>query len=210
MNMVQQLGTSYFSQRFGGSFFLGPDNNPCKIDTRRWQDEQTVPVTTFKGTPEKATSEQGYVDAEYFPDMSILRVPRLGWRSAARGKYLAHLSRVNTSYQRGVCDANLQRQNAPHTTYLINYGEISTGTFQNEAATALLLYKQKYLPLAEGVALMNEGKILSFVVSPAFAIVPQDDDTYAMLAHDRKVGTVTKSGDISLLIPFSPEMLESV
>lgn len=210
MNMVQQLGTDYFSQRFGGSFFLGPEGHPCKIENRRWRDDTSVPTITYTGTPEKPGVTEGYTPADYFPDMSILRTPRLGWRTAGRGKYLAHLSRNNTSYQRGVCPANLKRELAPHTSYLINYGEFAAGTFMSDSATALLIFNQKYLPLAEGIELLNAGKILAFAVSPAFAIVPQDEDTYAMLAHNRKVGTVSKSGGINLLIPFNPEMLESV
>lgn len=211
MNMVQELGTTYFAQRFGGSYFKGPDGNPAVILTRNWRDERSVPCNIFRGKVEKAETLSEDIPADFFTDMGVLAVPRLGWRSAAKGKYLTYLSRNNTSYQRGVCAGNLRRLYAPHTEYLVNYGEISPAYYQGDAITAKLLYEQEYLTLADGVDQMNAGKMLAFPVSPALAVVPKNDTHFALLMERREVGVVDReSRIITMSIPFDPNLLENV
>lgn len=211
MNMVQELGTNYFAQRFGGSFFKGPDGNPGMILPRGWMDERTVPCNIFRGKVEKTETVNEPIASDFFVDMGILAVPRLGWRSAAKGKYLAYLSRNNTSYQRGICTANLKRSLAPHTEYLINYGEISSSYYLGEAITAKLLFEQEYLTLADGIEQMNNGKLLAFPVTPALAVVPKDDTHFALLMGRREVGVVDRETKvITMSIPFDPSLLENV
>lgn len=211
MNMVEELGTSYFAQRFGGSFMKGPSGEVCCIRASGWQDERHVPVNVYKGRVEKLTMEVAHIPADFFVDMSVLAVPRLGWRSAARGKFLAHYSRNNTSYQRGVCPGNLKLVQAPHTRYLSDYGEIALPFYQAEGVQGKLILEPNYLSLAEGLHRMREGKLLAFPVNASFAVTPHDEDNYALITVDRMVGTVAKeTGEINLTIPFDPAMLESV
>lgn len=212
MNMVEELGISYFAQRFGGSFIKGPKGEVCCIrSSGGWVDDKTVPVNVYKGRLEKLTASVEMLPADHFTDMSVLAVPRLGWRSAARGKFLAHYSRNNTSYQRGVCPGNLKVTQAPHTRYLSDYGEISLAFYQSESVQGKLILEPNYLSLAEGLQRMREGKLLAFPVNASFAVTPHDEENYALLASDRVVGTVAKeTGEINLTIPFDPAMLESV
>lgn len=205
MNMLQELGEDYFIQRFGGSFLRSPEGKPAYIDTSRRCTREMVPVCEVEGSTEKPTLNPILVPADFFADMSVLATPKLGWRAAANGKYMAYYSRNNRSYHRGVAPSNISRWIAPHTGALSEQETISLSYYARDSTLCKLVFDDKTMPLAEGLELLNNGKILGFCLQSELAVmVTGEDDIYELFSGNTCIGTVRSDGTIDMNINFDP------
>lgn len=203
MHLIQEIGVDYFRDRFNGAMFMGPNNLPCYVNSASGSYTGTsVPAVEVQGTPARVKVTNIEIPYDFFTSMEVFSAPELGWRCAAKGRYLAYYSRNNNSYQRGVSLNNVTRIINPITHWASAEGLIDFHIFEREANKTLLVMRPEFTPFSEGVAQLREGKILSFCVSPNTAVVHDENDTLSIMFNQNKVGTVTATGDIDCKIPF--------
>lgn len=213
MNLVEEVGPSYMAERFAGCVFLNADNQPCFINPDKramhWGTD-TVKVTAVTGPVSKRTVVACDVPLDFFTDLSVFKVPPLGWRATNNGRYLAFFSRNNESYNRAVSVNNIVRTLAQPTRYLINSGAISADTYNSDSATALLLLKPEYTPLREGLEQIRNGLSLSFAVNPNIAVIPAADNKQAIYFNLNRVAMVDPDGSITCDNPIITELLKGL
>ena len=207
-NLLQSLGRDYFDSRCEGSMFFGPGGSPSSILRASRDNYNQVIIKSYTGKIGRITTEQAELEADFFSGLEVLRTPELGWRTALDGKYLAFLSRNNRGYTRGVTGANLTTNLHPMSMSLIEDGEISNSYFENLGVQTKLVMEPDYLTLAEGMASMREGNILSFAMSASMALVVESDEAASLLLGRRRVGSVSFDGTINCTIPYVRANLE--
>lgn len=211
-NLISELGRPYFNERFGNSFFKGPNGHPCYVmrseRTAVIETPEIVRAVEVKGSLSKPTVDEIEIPADFFSSMEVFAVPELGWRMAAKGKYLARFERNNRSYHRGVAFSNLIRSHHDMTLWAADEGIISLEHYTRHANTVKLVMEPEYMPLSEGIKEMAQGKLLSFAVSANLAVVPDLDDKFALLFGYNKVGTITPEGEIDCEIPLIGQSYE--
>lgn len=211
-NLVSETGRDYFYDRFGGSYFYGPDNVVCMIDANaRNRSDTSIIVQRLEGVKERVRKVRAEVPNDFFQDMSFLRAPPLGWRTAAKGKVLAYFSRNNHSYARGYNTKNVSPTWASHSEFLQRYGNLNLAYFSQDEAKGKLVMEPEYMSLSAGLQEMNAGRIVAFAVNPDVAVIPESEETYALLGRMGQVGSVNaETGAITMTVPFdSNYLLES-
>lgn len=201
-NLIESVGVDYFNRRFSGSYFLDQNDNPAIVVTAGG--DATV-ATVLKGTSNRMMEDTAEIPNDYFTDLSKFSVPRLGWRTAAQGKYLVYMSRNNRSYHRGLSAGNLNVKLSPMTQWLVRSNNFRNTIGKNKQA--LLAMKPEFIPFAEGVEKMRRGEILSFAASHIVAVSPDVDEKFAIFFREKKVGEVLPNGTLSFTIPSVEEYL---
>lgn len=205
-NLIKELGSGYFRDRFGSSLFYTPEDKlpAYVVDVVG----NGVAAKVSKGTLGKLSSEDRVIPNEFFKDMSVFAVPPLGWRCASKGRYLAHYTRNNRSYNRGVTLNNTNKHLANHTQYLLNTDDLSFTYYERPGTIAAMIMAPEYMRISDGLRKMNEGTILSFVVSPNLAVVPETEERYGLMFNTMRVGEIDVNGRISCTIPVVERMVK--
>lgn len=207
-NLVEELGVSYVLDRFRECMFLDGEGKSCYIDGSRPWLRGHVAVNVVDGTPEAPVVAQGQLTAEFFKDLTVLATPALGWRQSNEGRYLVHFTRDNRSYHRAVAPANLKRSFAPSTRYLVNTSNLDRAIYDGVDSTALLVLKPQYTPFREGLEAMRNGAILSFAVSPTIAVIPDMNNSQAVLFNTTRVAVVRPDGELVFTFPSIQPLVE--
>lgn len=213
MSLVQEVGERYMAERFAGCMFLNADNKVCLINTDKrsnhWGPE-SVRVTAVSGPVSKLTVEDVQVPTSFFKDLSVFKVPPLGWRTTNGGRYMAYFSRNNESYMRAVSVSNLIKVISQPTRYLINTGVISGEHYGRETATALLVLQPEYVKFRDGIQQMREGSILSFAVNQNVAVVPAADDKQYVYFNLKRVAVVEPDDSITCQDPVIKDLIKGL
>lgn len=201
MNLIEEVGLDYFYDRFNGTMFEGPNGKPCFIGHNNGS-RGVVSVKELEGPVNKCRATDITIPYSFFSSMAVFAAPEIGWRQAEKGKYLTYFSRNNGSYTRGLCRRNLVTAFAPVSEWAMLRSLYPVAHYEQEATKVLLAMRPEFTPMNEGIKLMQAGKILSFAASHRLAVVPDENDTMAILFNQQKVGIVTASGEIQCSIPF--------
>jgi hypothetical protein len=207
MSLIDRLGMDQFLNKYLGSFFKGEDG-ATYIVFGAGSEPQSVRCKKVGGTVNKPTVEEVDVPNSFFVDMGMFATPPLGWRVAAQGRYLVHLSRNNQSYHRGTCVDNVNKTVHEMTNWFAREQGMSLDYYSRDIVLAKLVMEPVYLPLSEGLALIKKGKIVAFAVSELIAIAPLDSTTYQILFKEKQIGTVNEDGVVSCDIPYVVKSLE--
>lgn len=208
MNLVEELGTSYFLDRFNHSMFLDPEGRPAYINHGIPTARGTIPVASIEGPVTKPSVIEGSLPYDFFKDLSVFAVPPMGFRSANNGRYLVHYSRNNRSYRRGVSTDNINRWVAPSSMYLMNEGALSYDYYDRPTSTIMMIMKPEFTPLKEGIAKMKAGELFSFAASSNLAVIPAVDDAFALYFNTNRVGTISADGSLSCTVPMVSNMIK--
>lgn len=211
MSLIRECGVDYFMDRFNGSMFFDPDGNPAYVDGSgsRSYTRDSIPIVSVMGTCEKPTNTQGFLPSEFFKSFSTFQVPPLGWRQAAKGRYLTHFSRHNRSgVRRAIAVDNVRRWTSPATNYLARSDNVSTSYYERPSSTIHLIMKPEFTPLQEGLAAMRKGDLFSFALSSNIAIIPEVDDAFAIYFNTHKVGTISSNGELNCRVPIINDTLK--
>lgn len=196
MNMIQQVGVDYFSTRFSGCIFIGPNGNPYYIECIRDHRSGVVSCKEVEGVK---SARNVSVPFDFFMSYKFLSVPEVGWRTYDGGRFAVFLQRNNTSYTRGITTKNLKRVYADHTEYLFRMGKLSRTDVDLPSYLATLVARPEHLSMAEGVEAMNKGKIMAFSNSAHIAVVPESNTVYNILCDSTHVANITPEGEVSVL-----------
>jgi hypothetical protein len=199
MNMIQEVGNRHFFDRWAGCMFYDKDGKPNYI---RGQAPDGVIVGVIKGTASKPSMEEKILPNDMFQKLTMFKVPPLGWRATAEGRYMAFFNRNNKAYRRGVGASSLQRWISPATQYLINTKNISKEFYDKEIATVALIMMPEYHSLQDGLRLMRSGDLFSFAVSANLAVIPDKDEGKALYFNTNKVGQIMKDGTLNCSLPL--------
>lgn len=206
-NLVQELGVERFRQKFGGSFFFDDEGLPCVINT---VDNGGVSVgcTSVSGDVKNIRVNPKVLPSDFFASLATFKVPKLGWRMAYEGRYLAYLSRDNRSYHRGISQGNLTTDLSALTKWLMRTNNFSVPFSANKLCTLAL--RPEYMPLSEGIAAMRAGELLSFAVSPDIAVVPSEDDTYDVYFRQNQAGKIMPDDSLQVTVPLLANYLKDL
>lgn len=207
-NLLQSLGRDYFNQRFEGSMFIAADGRPSYVIHAPSSARDKVTVKSISGNVGRLSTSQHDMDADFFSGMEVFRVPELGWRSVQDGRYLTYMSRNNRSYSRGVAFSNLRHH--PHSLSIAMQNEsyISESYYTQHGVLATLVMKPEYLTLAEGLAGLREGNLLSFAMSPNMMVVAESEEAGSLYLGMSRVGSVSFDGTINCNISYVKNSLE--
>lgn len=208
MNLVEELGANYFLDRFNRSMFLDPEGRPAYINHGIPAGRGTIPICSIEGPVTKPTVVEGTLPYDFFTGLSVFSVPPMGFRSANNGRYLAHFSRNNRSYRRGVSTDNLHRWLAPSSLYLMQEGALSYDYYDRPTSTILMIMQPEFIPLKEGIAKMKAGELFSFAASSNLAVIPAVDDSFALYFNTNRVGTIGADGSLSCTVPMISNMIK--
>lgn len=206
MSLIAQLGMDQFLTKYSGSFFMH-EGLPCFVTGSNR--DGNVKADKIGGTINKPVTTQVVIDPEFFTDMGVFATPALGWRVAGNGRYLVYMQRNNGSFHRGTCIDNITFNYHEMTTWFAQNNGLNMEYYSRNAAICKLVMEPVYLPLTEGLALIQKGKIVSFAVNELMAIVPSENGLYDVLFREKKVGTVDDNGSVTCTIPFVVESLEA-
>lgn len=207
-NIVEQVGPDYFSPRFQGSIFIGPNGNPFYIDRI---DCPSTKLVNCREVRSPNGSVEATVPFEYFQTFKFLAVPELGWRAAEKGRMLVRLQRNNTSYTRGITTKNVHREYAPHTEYMFSLGKLKKIDVETVDYLVSLVTKPNHLTMAEGIEALNRGAIMSFTNNSKVAVVPESNNSYKLFCNADHVANVSPEGEVCVLAgceDFDPETLQ--
>lgn len=194
MNLVQQVGAEYFSSRFGGCIFVGPNDKPHYIEgvsVRR-----TVNCKEAESHKQLKNVELPF---DFFSTFKFLAVPELGWRSADDGRVLLRYSRDNKSYTRGITLKNVSREYAEHTEYMFGMGKLNKKDIEAPSFIASTVVQPEHLSMSDGVEAMKNGKIMAFTNSASVAVVPESDSLFNIYCGSTHVANTTPEGEITLV-----------
>lgn len=196
-NIIEELGTQYASERFGGCFLFTDDNRPAYINTGvRWGNG-SVPVVIVEGTVSKPTTLPSMLPNEFFKTLDVFAVPPLGWRMAAEGRYLVYYSRNNqATVHRAVSPNVLRRFVSPATQFLQDTDNVSIGYYDRLPQTTLMIMKPEYVKFKDGVEAMRSGELFSFCSSPVVAVIPEVDDAQAIYFNSNKAAILDSKGTL--------------
>jgi hypothetical protein len=184
-NIIDELGIQYSSERFGGCFFFTEDKRPAYINTGTRWNNGSVPAIIVEGNVTKPTT------------LPTAIPNALGWRMAAEGRYLVHLSRNNhATINRAVSNQVLRRFISPATQFLQDTDNISTEYYSRTAQAALMVMRPEYTSLKDGVEAMRAGELFSFCSSPVVAVIPDMDDSQAIYFNTHKAATLDSKGTL--------------
>jgi hypothetical protein len=199
-NLVKELGEGYVLERFAQTMFFNDKEQPSYIDPNRRATERGLATVALTGTAEKPVIENTYTPFDFFKDLSVFKLPDLGWRMAAEGRFLGYYRRNNrmdqTGYKRGLTPRNLERFVSPATEFLQDTGNLSEDHYTKPEVEVLLIMKPTYLRFKEGLQLMRAGKLFSFCTSPMIGIIPDVNDSQAIYFNTRQVAKVDNKGNI--------------
>lgn len=204
-NLVQELGVDKFRQKFQGSFFFGEDGAPCVINSLS---DGMVNCTSVSGNVKAIRVSERAVPYAFFSSLAKFKVPKLGWRSAYEGRYLAYLSRDNRSYHRGISASNLTAEVSPLTRWLMRSNNF--GAILSNNKLCILALCPEYLSLSEGVAAMRRGDLLSFAVSPDIAVIPSEEDTYDVYFRQNQAGKIMPDDSLQVTVPLFASYLKEL
>lgn len=203
-NLIEKYGADWFRSKFGSSYFLYKDMPAQVANVSNSGDVKAALFPRINGEVKKVLT---YVDPEYFPDSTVFAVPELGYRHAQEGRYLAFVSRNNSSYHRGLSPGNVRFQDAEHTIFLREHGMPVRGLSADEKCNIIM--QPTFIPFQRGIKLMLDGKIMSFAASPTIAVVPHaDDDSLVVKLCSKEIGTVSPEGELTITAPFAQNYLE--
>lgn len=208
MSLIDRLGMDGFISKYQGSFFKDEAGVTC-IVLGVGRTLGTVKVQRVGGTANKPTVEEVEMSHEFFVDMSTFATPPLGWRVAAQGRYLVRLERNNNSCHRGTSAGNVNRTIHEMTNWFARNQGMSLDYYSRETVLAKLVMEPAYLSLAEGLAYIKQGKIVSFAVNELIAVAPDTDSTYHILFRDKVIGKVDEDGKVTCEIPYVVKALEA-
>lgn len=191
MNLIHSFGDSYFTNRFGGAFFLNEEGIPAII---RQPSGRGVDCVLCEGTAESPKLREVRIPANFFADMKMFDIQNMGWRAAGRGRFLAYIERTFSGYRRGTTRDNVDIGVAPITTALEECGTLNVFNYTRETAVARMLLAPVFTPFSQGVRDIAAGRIVSFAVSHNIAVFAQDDESMAIMLGKRKVGSVDHTG----------------
>lgn len=208
MNIIEQVGADYFSSRFQGCIFIGPDNAPHYVEgvtTQRSGVVQCKKVENYKSVV------NANIPFDFFESFSFLAVPEVGWRATEGGRVLVNFTRNNSSYTRGITLKNLWRTYADHTEYMFHMGKLKKADFELPSYVTMQVTKPEHTPMSDGLAAMNSGKIVGFTNSARIAVVPESNSVYNIYCDHAHVANISPEGEISVLEgceDFEPEILQ--
>jgi len=204
MNLVDEVGLAYFSERFRGIMFEGPNGKPCFISPNGIPRvlNNVVPAIQVEGTPAKPSTTNIELPYDFFTGMEVFAAPEIGWRQAHNGRYLAYFERNNGSYVRGLALGNMGVHYSDVSRWAADNGMFSLDWYERDLTKVLLAMRPEFTPLKEGIGKIMEGTMLAFAVSSRLAVVPDTGDTLAILFNRNKVGMINANGEINCSIPF--------
>lgn len=204
-NLVDELGYGYFQERFNGALFYAPDKRAGVI---MGMSNDGVSAELTSGNVGKLSSEKVVIPKTFFTDMSVLAVPPLGWRAAAKGKFMGYYRRNNRSYQRGVSISNINCEYSEHTNFLFNTDDLNYSYYQKQACISSLILSPHYMTLREGLTGMRDGEIVGFAASANLAVLPHTEESNILMFNTTQVGTVDFNGNIRCTIPLVERMFK--
>lgn len=196
MNIVEQVGPEYFSGRFAGCIFVGPNGNPHYIEGIHNSRSGQV---NCKEVESPKSVRNANIPFDFFDTFKFLTVPEIGWRTVEGGRVMVRLQRNNTSYTRGITLKNVHKEYAEHTEYMFSMGKINKKDIELGSYLATLVTRPEHLSMAEGVDAMNKGKIMAFSNSAHIAVVPESNTVYNILCNSTHVANISPEGEVSVL-----------
>lgn len=207
MSIVEQVSPDYFSHRFSGCIFIGPNGNPHYVEHVNSLERGV----NCKDVKSLRSVENTILPCDFFESFKFLTVPEIGWRSAEGGRVLLHFQRNNTSYTRGITLKNLHKFYAEHTEYMFSMGKVQKKDVELPSYISTLVAKPEHLSMQEGLHALNRGSLLSFTNSAHVAVIPESDSMYNIFCDRSHVANVTPEGEVSVLAgchDFDPEILQ--
>lgn len=198
MNLIEELGRQYITERFDQCMFYDSEGRPCVLRVAsRWNPEDGVPIDRFSGTPENVETSNDTLDPDFFKDLSVLAVPQLGWRSTAEGKYTVYYSRNNASYHRGLANKNLLKYISPLSQYMLETESINGDNLMTYQTDVMMVMKPQFETLKSGIEKLRAGELVSFSVSPIVAVFPSKNGNLSVYFNTRPVAVIDKDNNIN-------------
>lgn len=203
MNLIDKYGTDWFNNKFSGAYFMHNDV-PSYVSKAR---STGVVVVACPRVNDKVKACTITVPRNFFKDDSVFEVGDLGYRHTLKGKWLAFLSRNNSSYARGISTRNIIATKSQLTDTLSSMGEVA---YITDAELCNLALQPKFIPLYDGIKLVQQGKLLSFAASPTVAVVPDPNDISCLviIICGKPMGKVNSKGNISFVSSISKKYIE--
>ena len=196
MNIIEQVGPEYFSGRFAGCIFVGPNGNPHYIEGIQNRRSGQVNCKEVE-TPKSVRNVN--IPFDFFESFKFLTMPEIGWRTSEGGRVMVRLRRNNTSFTRGITLKNVHREYADHTEYMFSMGKVSKRDVELGSYLATMVARPEHLSIAEGLEAMNKGKIMAFSNSAHVAVVPESNTLYNILCNSSHVANITPEGEVTVL-----------
>ena len=204
-NIVEELGTDRFRQKFNGAFFLNEDGVPSLVSSASGG---LVSATAVTGTVKSPRVNAISIPYNFFSGLAVFKTPKLGWRTSHEGKVLTYLIRDNRSYHRGTSEHNLRTNNSAMTDWLTRSGNLTLGL--SASKLCLLTLAPEFMKFSEGIEAIRNGSVLSFAASPDIAVGPSEDDNLDIYFRQNVAGRVKPDNTVEVSLPIITEYLKEL
>lgn len=201
-NLIESFGgLSRFYDKFDGSMFKDADGDSLLVSRTRhdYADQSLVACKKIKLTASGRVSSQvetKTVPVDFFSDMGVFGLPELGWRATAAGKMLVYHQKSDTTYHRGTCVRVLSSTVSGFSRWLASTGDINIPTETTEIKVAHSILNPTFHTMAEGLALIREGRLASFAINHKLAVTPNPAGNFDLWYKLSLAGTITESGAV--------------
>ena len=201
-NLIESFGGLVrFYDKFDGSMFKDADGDSLLVSRARhdYPEQDKVACRKIKLTASGRVSSQvetKTVPASFFSDMGVFGLPELGWRATAAGKMLVYHQKSDTTYHRGTCVRVLSSTVSGFSRWLASAGDITIPTETTEIKVAHSILNPTFHTMAEGLALIREGRLASFAINHKLAVTPNPEGNFDLWYKLAVAGTITESGEV--------------
>lgn len=214
-NIIAEYGsTSYFNDKFSGAMFglKQSDGSVTAAVLRQALSSNEVQCRTFSGKVGKITTNDVIVPGDYFSGLNVFRTPTLGWRSAKNGRLLLHVSKRNnrSCSVRGVSARGLSTLISGITSRMIGLGLESPSYYAEEGVLTKLVMEPEYTEYNQGIELMREGKILSFVPNERVAVQAINNDVAHIYLGTVPVGRIDLNSKVNKINQIFESLVKDV
>jgi hypothetical protein len=187
-NMIEQMGATYFTEKFANSFFLN-DNKLYQIIGAARADRITVVDVEADDTK--------VLPASLFTGFKMFEYPLLGYRKFGENQY--GYSHKRQTSNRGFRIEQVITTWSSCTRALMDMGLVGKSRLNDKARAAVLL-KPQFDSFKTGLPLLLSGKTSGLVLNNNVLIEPSTDTAngwYSILYKQATVGSMNQRGEIS-------------
>lgn len=196
-NLIEQMGATYFTEKFANSYFLSKDRVYQVLDAQRTDRIRVVDVLA---------EDTKILPASVFTGFKVFEYPLLGYRKFGDHLY-GYASKRQTS-NRGFRSEQVNITWSSCTRALMDLG-LAGRTRVDEKAKAVALLQPKFDSLKD-MQLLLDGKSSGLVLSSNVMIEPSTesaDGWYSVLYKQACVGAINSRGDVKWKNPAFAEVV---
>lgn len=205
-NLIKDLGVPYCNENLIGSL-LFVEGVPHIINEIT---QRGISTTSFKGQISKPVLANVNLPVTILDKgFESLKYPRLGYRSAAKGKVLMELELI-PNFKRGLRPDSLQVTFPAPITFLADKLAIDLNHYTRDNVKPLIVASEDYMSMQDGLAAIRKGDIYTFAVSHELAVIPAaiEGGYLEIVYRGRTVGEIAASGKVSGTITKVNKLME--